>query len=64
MAKYLIQEYNKEMTVLINQYDVEQNNEPAAVVEAYNLAQNADVVVLWRRSILDKTRLTKIAKFY
>lgn len=65
MARYVVQEYNQDMTVLEKQQDVVFDCDGEAVTYAHDYAESADgVVLLWRRNTIDKTRLRKIAKFY
>ena len=74
MALFKFQAYNNEMTELISQYNkdmtelVEERKEfertEDALIEAYDKADDCDVVVLMRQSIIDKKCWKVIAKFY
>lgn len=64
MAKYLIQSYNKEMTVLVEQVEKQYADDVDALGAAYDVAQNADIVILYRRNETTPHYLKKIAKLY
>ena len=64
MAKFKIQAYNSEMTELISEYEKEFDRTEEALIEAYDKADSADIVVLMRQSIMDKKCWKLIAKFY
>jgi hypothetical protein len=65
MARYVIQEYNQEMTMLTKERECVFDCDGEAVTFAHEYAEGADgIVILWRRNSMDKTRLMKIAKFY
>ena len=64
MTKFKIQAYNREMTELVAEYDKEFDRTEEALIEAYDKADSADIVVLMRQSIMDKRCWKIIAKFY
>lgn len=64
MAKYQIHIYNREMTELEEKVDQEFDNDVEACAEALDIAQRRDIVVLFRRSVVDPRYLFKVAKFY
>jgi len=64
MANFKIQAYNREMTELISEYSKEFERTEDALIEAFDKADSADIVVLMRQSLFDSRCWKKIAKFY
>jgi hypothetical protein len=64
MAQFLFQAYNITMTKLIEQHQKKFDCTIDALVEAYNMADIYDIVVLMEQSIIDNKCWKKIAKFY
>lgn len=62
MALFLIQGYNSDMTELVEERKEFERTEDA-LIEAYDKADNFDVVVLMRQGCLSHS-FKKIAKFY
>lgn len=64
MTNFKIQVYNREMTELVEEYNEAFDNTEDALINAYDKADSADIVVLWRQSMMDKKCWKRIAKFY
>lgn len=64
MTNFKIQVYNREMTELVEEYNEAFDNTEDALINAYDKADSADIVVLLRQSMMDKKCWKRIAKFY